>query len=100
MTVEPSRYEDQTRLERLEDRRHDVFHERQPDRLAGPRRHRQIARVALAVARPDVAQWTRSGIERRLMDRDVELVAARVKDVVGPVAVMHVPVEDGNTFHA
>ena len=72
----------------------DVLDERQEGRLAGPRRHGQVERVPLAVARSNVAERTRPRPERILVDAGEEDLALAVEDHVRPVAVVDVPVED------
>ncbi len=81
-------------LERARERYDDVLDERHPDLVPGSRRHRQVDREAPALALPDVVRRPGPGEQRRLMNRDEQHLIARVEDVIGAVAVVHVPVND------
>ena len=72
----------------------DVLDERAPQRVARAAGHRQVHGVALARARALVGHRARPGIQRPLVDRDEQHLRVGVEDVVGPVAVVDVPVED------
>ena len=65
-----------------------------------PGGHRQVDREALALARADVVERAGARIERLLVDAREQHLARLVEDRVGPVAVVHVPVEDEHPLDA
>ena len=98
--VEPGRHEHQLRLPAADQRRDDVLDQRAVHGVARPARDRHVDRVAAPVARAHVARRARAGIQRPLVDRAEQHRRVGVEDVVRPVAVVHVPVEDQHPLDA
>src|SRR5262245_18605184 len=64
------------------------------ERVVGPGRERNVERGAQTLTHTALARGAGAGIERVLVHAGVEDVAARLEDVLRPVPVMYVEVDD------
>src|SRR5919112_6148438 len=64
--------------------------------LAGTSRQRHVDREARPFSSPHFTCFTSPWIEGTLMHREVEDAGVPVEDVLGAVAVVHIPVQDGD----
>ena len=76
------------------DREHDVLEQGEPDFLVGAGGNREVDRVALALAGPEVRRGAAARVDPGLVDADEEDVGAPAERLGGAVAVVDVPVED------
>ncbi len=91
---------DQSGLEFASERRDDVLDQSEEDLTPGPGPDRHVQRVPLAGAAPLEFGCARSRIERRLVDTGVEHAVGLAEDLLGPVAVVYIPIEDQHSFTA
>ncbi len=100
MGVEARGHQQELRRVGARQRHHHVVDQRPELGVARARGHRQVDREPAPRARADVRRRPRPRIERRLVDRAEQHAGLGVEDVVGPVAVMHVPVDDHHALQA
>ena len=98
--VVTGRDQHQLRLERLRQRDGDMVNERAEKPIVRTRGHREVDGEAAALRRPNVARRSGPRIQRRLVDRDEQHAIGVMEDVVGPVPVVHVPVDDHHPLEA
>ncbi len=98
--VEPGRDQHELRLPRPDQPAGHVLDQRPVRRVPAAAGHRQVDGEALAGARSHVRGRAGPRVHRVLVDRDEQDVGVGVEDVVGPVAVVDVPVDDHHAREA
>ena len=66
---------------------------------SAPSRGRRVDRVSTTVPRPHVRNRARAGVDAAFVDAPEQHVAASAQDVGGPVAVMHIPIQDEHPLY-
>ena len=98
--VEAGARDDELRRELDSDRRQDRLEDVEEVGVGLAREKRDVQVVAVALTMSEETRRPAAGIERRLMGRKVEDVAALVEGLLRPVAVVKVPVDDEDPAQA
>ena len=94
--VEACGHEEKVRARLVEHRQDDALEGLGVEGAVACRGERQVQRRARGVSAADLRDPSAVGVQRGLMERDEEHRRIAPEDVLGSVAVVHVPVDDGD----
>ena len=100
MGVEPRRDEDELGSEGLQGGEHAPLEGRQPGVVTRPARERAVQRGALAVAEPALGGGAGPRVVGGLVEARVEHARVTLEEVLGPVPVVDVEVDDRHSLEA